>query len=108
MYNTREEWLREAVKLLNDEVFGGELDLIEYQISCALLGGKKLGEVVFPYEGDDIAGLDDFFPPTIHIDEKIKESTQMVIVLAHECIHAFMNIKDHKKRFKYEAKKIGF
>ena len=29
MYNTREEWLREAVKLLNDEVFGGELDLIE-------------------------------------------------------------------------------
>ena len=65
MYNTREEWLREAVKLLNDEVFGGELDLIEYQISCALLGGKKLGEVVFPYEGDDIAGLDDFFPPTI-------------------------------------------
>ena len=33
MYNTREEWLREAVKLLNDEVFGGELDLIEYQIS---------------------------------------------------------------------------
>ena len=108
MYNTREEWLREAVKLLNDEVFGGELDLIEYQISCALLGGKKLGEVVFPYEGEDIAGLDDFFPPTIHIDEKIKESAQMVIVLAHECIHAFMNIKDHKKRFKYEAKKIGF
>lgn len=107
MYSTREEWLREAVKLLNSQLFEGTLDLIEYQISCSLLSGKKLGEVVFPYEGEDVK-LDDFFPPTIHIDEKIKEPYKIVATLAHECIHAFMNIKKHNKAFGNAARKIGF
>ena len=31
MYNTREEWLREAVKLLNDEVFGGEWEYSQHR-----------------------------------------------------------------------------
>lgn len=111
MYSTREEWLRKAVELLDDQVFGGELGIKtesrQYQISCALLGGKKLGEVVMPWQGEDVS-LDDFFPPTIHIDEKIKDPAEMVETLAHECIHCFMDIKGHGKRFKAEASKIGF
>ena len=55
IYKTREEWLRKAVDLLNRDVFNGSLileerqDLIDYQVSCALLNGRKLGEVVLPF-----------------------------------------------------------
>lgn len=111
MYKTREEWLRKAVELLDDQVFNGELgtkqNLIQFQIGCALLGGRKLGEVVMPWQGEDVS-LDDFFPPTIHIDEKIKEPAEMVETLAHECIHCFKDIRGHGKKFANEARKIGF
>lgn len=114
MYKTREEWLEEAIKLLNTEVFSGDLsdDITEglkaHQVGCSLFSGNKAGDTVFPYEGEDIVGVEEFFPPTIHIDERIKEPETIVACLAHECIHCFMNIRKHNKQFGYEAKKIGF
>lgn len=114
IYKTREEWLRKAVDLLNRDVFNGSLileerqDLIDYQVSCALLNGRKLGEVVLPFEDNEDVSLDDFFPPTIHIDEKIKSPVEIIEVLAHECIHCFKNIRKHGKLFAKEAKAIGF
>lgn len=106
-YKTREEWLRAAVDLINRDIYGGEMDIVEYQISPALLGKTKLGETVMPYQGENV-GLDDFFPPTIHVDEKIKGTGMLIAVIAHEMIHAFKDIKKHGKAFGAVAGPVGF
>lgn len=106
-YKTREEWLRAAVPLINEKIFSNEFEIEQYQVSSALLGGNKLGETVMPYQGEDV-GLDDFFPPTIHIDEKIKEPETLIATLAHEMIHAFGDVKGHGKAFGRYAGPAGF
>lgn len=106
-FSTREEWLRSAVDLINEKIFNNEFEIEQYQVSMALLGGKKLGDTIMPYQGEDV-GLDDFFPPTIHIDEKIKESNMIVAVLAHEMIHAFGDVHGHGKAFAKYAAPVGF
>lgn len=106
-YDTREQWMRAAVDKINEEIFGGDMDIVKYQISSSLLGGKTLGNTVMPFDGEDV-GLDDFFPPTIHIDEKIDSPSMIVAVIAHEMIHAFKDIKKHGKQFAAVAGSAGF
>lgn len=106
-YKTREEWLRAAVNLINKDIYNEEMDVVEYQISSSLLGGKKMGDTIMPYQGENV-GLDDFFPPTIHVDEKIKDESQLVAVIAHEMIHAFKDIMKHGKAFGAVAGPAGF
>ena len=106
-YETREQWLRACVELVNEKVYNGDMDIVKYQISSALLGGKALGNTVMPFDGEDV-GLDDFFPPTIHIDEKIQDPVTIVATVAHEMIHAFKDIRKHGKQFGAIAGPAGF
>ena len=106
-YDTREQWMRAAVDKINEEIFGGDMDIVKYQISSSLLNGKALGNTVMPFDGEDV-GLNDFFPPTIHIDEKIESPTIIVATIAHEMIHAFKDIRKHGKQFAAIAKPAGF
>lgn len=105
--NTREEWLKKAIPLINERVFNNELEIIPYQISCGWCSKKSaLGEVIFPHDGENVS-QDDFFPPTIHINVKIKDPVEIIGVLCHECIHCFKNIQSHNKEFKKVALSIG-
>ena len=106
-YETREQWLRACVDLVNEKVYSGDMDIVKYQISSALLGGKQLGNTLMPFDGEDV-GLDDFFPPTIHIDEKIQDPVTIVATVAHEMIHAFKDIRKHGKQFGAVAGPAGF
>lgn len=107
VYYTRERWLRGAVDKINEKIFGGKLNMIEYQITMSILPKTTLGNVVFPYNGEDVSGSD-FFPPSIHINETIRNEWEIVMTIAHECIHCFMDIRNHNKRFEKEAAAIGF
>lgn len=107
---TREEWLIKAIEMIDDEIFNGNLGSKEtkYQVSMGWTkSAKALGETIYPYEGEDVS-IDDFFPVTIHVRCDIKDPVQILGVLVHECIHAFMNIKGHGKDFKHEAMRVGF
>lgn len=105
----REEWLRHAVELLDSDVFGGDLDLLnhDFQIACGKCGGKKLSETIQPYEGENVK-LDDFFPTTILVNHSIKDPIDILGNLALECIHAFFGEKGNSKRFKKLAEKYYF
>lgn len=107
LYSTREEWLRAAVPLINEQIFDNQFNIEQYQVSTALLGGRAAGDTIMPWDGEDV-GLDDFFPPTIHIDEKTKDPHDIIAILAHEMIHAFGNIKTHGKAFGRYAGPAGF
>lgn len=110
---SREEWLRHAVEEIDKQIFDGALELDvhhDFQIACGWCKGPKaLGETIFPYQGEDVE-LDDFFPVTIHINcsNKITDPIMLLEVLTHECIHAFFDIRDHKKAFAIKAKIAGF
>lgn len=106
---TREEWLRHAVELINDEVFNGDLDINnhDYQIACGRCPGKKLTEVIQPSDNEDI-GLEDFFPTTIHVNFTITDPIKMLEALAFSCMEAFFNLKPKGKVFKMTAKKYEF
>lgn len=107
---TREEWLIKAIEMIDDEIFNGNLGSKEtkYQVSMGWTkSARALGETIYPYDGEDVS-IDDFFPVTIHVRCDIKDPVQILGVLVHECIHAFMNIKGHGKDFKHEAMRVGF
>lgn len=106
---TREQWLRCAIDLINEEVFNGDLDIEnhEYQIACCKCPGKKLIEVIQPSDNEDI-GLDDFFPTTIHVNFTIKDPVKMLEALAVGCMEAFFNLKPKGKIYKETAKKYEF
>ena len=107
---TREEWLIKAIEMIDDEIFNGNLGSKEtkYQVSMGWTkSAKALGETIYPYDGEDVS-VDDFFPVTVHVRCDIKDPVQILGVLVHECIHAFMNIKGHGKDFKHEAMRVGF
>ncbi len=107
-YKTREEWLRAAVPLINELIFGSKFEIVDYQICCGWCkSSKAMGETALPPQGEDV-GLDDFYPPTIQIGIDIKEPGNIVAVLAHEMIHAFGNIKGHGKAFRVYAGPAGF
>lgn len=107
---TREEWLIKAIEMIDDEIFNGNLGSKEtkYQVSMGWTkSARALGETIYPYDGEDVTE-DDFFPVTVHVRCDIKDPVQILGVLVHECIHAFMNIKGHGKDFKHEAMRVGF
>ena len=106
---TREEWLRHAVKMLDEEIFSNKLDILnhDYQIACGRCPGKKVSEVIQPSDQEDI-GLDDFFPTTINIDFTIKDPVKMLEALAFICIPAFFNIPTKGKQFKSLMVEYGF
>ena len=107
---TKEEYIRKAIEMLDNELFEGDLDLInhQYQVSWGRCPGKKLTETIQPYE-DENARLEDFFPTTICINFTIKDPIEFLGNLALECIHAFFNEKKSTtKRFKSLAKKYYF
>lgn len=108
---TREEWLRHAVDEIDTRIFHGDLKSgdKDYQIACGWCkSDKALGETVFPPTDDETPDLDDFFPVTIHMSCKEKDTTTMIIALVHECIHAFYDIRNHDKDFKKHAHDVGF
>lgn len=106
---TREEWLRHAVKMLDEEIFSNKLDILnhDYQIACGRCPGKKVSEVIQPSDQEDI-GLDDFFPTTINIDFTIKDPVKMLEALTFICIPAFFNIPTKGKQFKSLMVEYGF
>ena len=109
---SREEWLRHAVELIDEQIFNKSLELEyhkDFQIACGWTRRPTvaLGETIYPYEGEDVS-IDDFFPVTIHINCTIKDPIEMIEVLVHECIHAFKGIKGHGKQFAEVAREVGF
>lgn len=106
----REEWLRNAVELLDADLFGGGLDLLnqKYQIACGWTKGNKISEVIFPYDGADVQ-IDDFFPNTIHVSVTCKDPREMLANLAYSCIQCFYGIrKTNIKRFRILAESFYF
>lgn len=109
MANT-EEWLRRAIEMIDSDVFGGDLDLLNhpYQIIWGRCPGKKNSECIQPSDSEMI-GLDDFFPTTISVNYTMRDPIEMLGVLTLECIHAFFNEKSSgTKRFKQLASKYYF
>lgn len=108
---TREEWLKNAVHVIDEIIFNNDLKTEEFngfQIACGRVKGfKALGETIFPFNGDDFT-LEDFFPVTIHVNCTIKDPINIIEVLTHECIHAFNDLRSHNKEFKYKATQVGF
>ena len=94
----REEWLRKAVELLDSDVFGGGLDILNnnYQIACGWTRRGKVSEVIFPYDGADVQ-LDDLFPNTIHVSVTCSDPIEMLTNLAYSCIQCFYGFI--KRRF---------
>lgn len=106
----REEWLRKAVELLDSDVFGGGLDILNnnYQIACGWTRRGKVSEVIFPYDGADVQ-LDDLFPNTIHVSVTCSDPIEMLTNLAYSCIQCFYGIRSCKcKRFKTLAESFYF
>lgn len=106
---TNEEWLRHAVQMLNEDVFSGDLDILnhEFQINYGRCQGKKLSESIQPSDSE-MVDLDDFFPTTISINFTIKKPIELLEALAFECMPAFFNMKPKGKLFKVTAEKYLF
>jgi hypothetical protein len=106
---TREEWLTEAIWLLDEKVFDNQLDSKnhKFQINCGICPGKKLSTTIQPYDGEDVK-LEDFFPTTISIDHTIKDPIIMLGNLARECVFAFFNESKLNKRCKKLFERYGF
>lgn len=105
---TRESWLRQAVTLINDRFFNGEVDIEAhpYQIACGWTKrSTALGETINPKPD---APAEYLFPTTIHIRISIDDPIDILGTLVHEFIHAFYNIHGHGKDFAKIAKRIGF
>lgn len=105
---TRETWLREAVALINDRLFNGEVDIAShpYQIACGWTKrSTAIGETITPKPD---APAEYLFPTTIHIRVSIEDPVEILGVLVHEFIHAFYNIHGHGKDFGKHAKRVGF
>ena len=107
---TREEWLRNAVELLDADLFKGGLDVLNnnYQIGCGWTKRNHISEVIFPYDGADVQ-LDDFFPNTINISFTCADPKEMLVNLAYSCIQCFYGIRSTKnKKFKTLAESFYF
>ena len=107
---TREEWLRNAVELLDADLFKGGLDVLNnnYQIGCGWTRRNHISEVIFPYDGADVQ-LDDFFPNTINISFTCADPKEMLVNLAYSCIQCFYGIRSTKnKKFKTLAESFYF
>lgn len=107
---TREEWLRKAVELLDSDIFGGGLDVLNhnYQIGCGWTKGNKISEVIFPYDGADVQ-IDDLFPNTINISFMCADPIEMLTNLAYSCIQCFYGIRrTSNRRFKTLAESFYF
>jgi hypothetical protein len=106
----REEWLRKAVELLDSDLFGGGLDILNnnYQIACGWTKRNKVAEVIFPYDGADVQ-LDDLFPNTIHVSVTCQDTKEMLVNLAYACIQCFYGIRStNSKKFKTLAESFYF
>lgn len=105
---TREEWLRQAVEILDSRIFSGDLDTPNhaFQIACGKVGGKKHSETIQPSDQEDI-GLDDFFPTTISIDYQLKTPEEILTQLTFECIKAFFGTTKGKA-YKSNCEKYYF
>jgi len=107
---TREEWLRNAVELLDSDLFKGGLDVMNnnYQIACGWTRRNKVSEVIFPYDGPDVQ-LDDLFPNTIHVSVTCADPKEMLVNLAYACIQCFYGIRSTgNKKFKTLAESFYF
>ena len=105
---TSEQWLTEAVKEMDDIIFGGELhtDAHGFQIYFGRVKGKKGTETVQPSDAEAVT-LEDFFPTTIGVDYQTQDVDRMLTQLAMECIKAFMGITKGKA-FKKICKEYWF
>lgn len=98
---TREEWLTQAVYVLDDTMFRGILNshTTSFQIACAKCSGKKQSECILSEDGS--------FPPTITIDYRLQDSEKVLMALSRECINAFLN-KPKGKYLTKICKAFGF
>lgn len=104
---SREEYLRQAVSIINTEIFSGDVDLEtkQFQISCGKCSKKKGVDIIFP--SDDLS-FDDFFPPSIIVDHSEKDFIKILSSLTWACIHIFFNEPKCSKNFKHLAEKYYF
>ena len=105
---TSEQWLIEAVKVMDDLIFDGELhtDTHGFQIYFGRVKGKKGTETVQPSDAEAVT-LEDFFPTTIGVDYTTQGVDRMLTQLAMECIKAFMGITKGKV-FKKKCEEYWF
>lgn len=94
---TSEQWLTEAVKIMDEIIFDGELhtDTHGFQIYFGRVKGKRGTETVQPSDAEAVT-LEDFFPTTIGVDYQTQDVDRMLTQLAMECIRAFMGITKGK------------
>ena len=105
---TRELWLKTAVRMIDEVIFEGQLPDKEFQISCGRTPSERvLGECI-TIRDDMKIEEEDRFPITIHLNEKIKDPIELIVILVHECIHGFHGIRGHGKAFASVAHNIGF
>lgn len=104
---TREEWLQEAITELSETVFKRESVLVPaVHVSVGYPKGvRTVGKVVGVCHP---AGLSEDEKAHIFINPCMKDSAQVLAILAHELVHAVDNCESgHKGRFAEIAKAIG-
>ncbi len=104
---TREEWLQEAIAELSGSVFKREsVTVPPVHVSVGYPKGvRTVGKVVGVCHP---AGLSEDKQAHIFINPCVKDSAQVLAILAHELVHAVDNCENgHKGRFADIAKAIG-
>jgi hypothetical protein len=104
---TREEWLQEAIAELSATVFNREnVTVPPVHVSVGYPKGvRTVGKVVGVCHP---AGLSEDEKAHIFINPCMKDSAQVLAILAHELVHAVDNCENgHKGRFAEIAKAIG-
>lgn len=103
-----EEWLKRAVEVLDNRVFGGDLDLLnhKFQISWGKSKGKHITHTIQPGDVEDLP-YNQFFPTTIVVDYQQNDPIVILENLAYECIKAFLG-ETKGKKFSKLAEKYYF
>ena len=110
LHRTREEWLNEAVTLLDDQLFKpvipGDLPNLPFRVSCGFAGGpgkKKgvLGQCWSPSASADST-------TEMYISPVEDDPIEVLDTLTHENVHRIVGCKHgHKAPFKRLALKVG-
>lgn len=102
MINTREDWLLEAKKQLQDKIFLKETIPDNVRISCGFCKGKRTIGLCCP----EIYSEGKY--TEIFIDPKTADSLRVLDILAHELIHAILGRgHGHGREFQKIMNDIG-
>lgn len=105
---TREDWLRNVVRIINQDIFQCEYDTNGLQISIGLAKGKQNGTALFADLNKEDVTMDDFFAPQIFISPYLDNERDIVTEVIKQLIHVYGTQSNKRdKAYKTICKQIG-